>query len=118
MAKKTTGYSSTCTQHPGFDAIGRCKQCGKPFCSQCQVKGPTGLFCCENCKKMHEAFTQKAMQLDSMTKTSSMLTKLTGFVKQLIAWIILALFIAAIAHYVFNVEVPVISEWLRSVSPE
>ena len=106
--------SSTCIQHPGFQAIGRCKQCGKPFCSQCEIKGPTGVFCCAKCKVDHETFTQRAAQLDTMTKKSSIVSKLIGGLKTLIGLAILAGLIGLILHYALQIEVPIISDLLNS----
>lgn len=113
MAKPSA--SSNCLQHPGFQAIGRCKQCGKPFCSQCQIQGPTGVFCRKECQNAHEVFIQRAAQLDSMTKGTSIIGKLIGGIKTLLGLAILATLIGAIAHY-FSVDVPVISEFLNSIS--
>lgn len=62
---------SVCLNHPGVEAVGRCKQCGRPFCNACKIQGPTGLFCCEACKQKHESFTQRVGSLDAQQKRSA-----------------------------------------------
>lgn len=112
MAK---GLSSTCTVHPGFEAIGRCKQCSKPFCSECQVKGPTGIFCCQECKETHEQFIQRAQQLDNMKKESSGLPSFLILLRKII-FISFALIIVGVGLHYFGIEVPVLSQLIRNIS--
>ena len=109
-----SSISSTCTTHPGFQAVGRCKQCGKPFCSQCQVKGPTGLFCCPECKKSHEAFTERAQQLDSMRKDSTTFEKIKITVRKFLMAALFIVIVAVIFHFI-GVEIPVVSDMIRSI---
>lgn len=109
-----TGLSSKCTVHSGFEAVARCKQCGKPFCSQCQVKGPTGLFCCSDCKDSHEAFTARAQQLDTMRKDSTLFEKIKIMIRQGIFLTLAVLIIAAVLHFL-NVEIPIVSDVIRSI---
>lgn len=60
MGAKTIG----CINHPGVEALGRCRQCGKPVCSQCGVTGSKGIYCCEVCRDKHEDFLQRAQGMD------------------------------------------------------
>jgi len=108
MAK---GLASGCINHPGIEAIGRCKQCGKPYCGTCQIVGPTGKFCSEQCKTNHEVFTQRAQQLDTMKKSSTVGAKLFILAKKLIVFAIAALIIAVVLAFL-GVQVPVISDML------
>lgn len=103
---------SSCTAHPTTEAIGRCKQCGKPFCGQCRVQGPTGNFCSEDCRKAHEAFLQRAKQLDDMKARGSV----GKFVRNGITIAALILIVSAIAHY-FGYAVPVIGGFLEGIVP-
>jgi len=48
----------------GGETLGRCKQCGAPITLANMVKGPTGLFCSPDCRTRHEAFVQKAAQIE------------------------------------------------------
>lgn len=110
-----SSISSTCTTHPGFEAIGRCKQCGKPFCSDCQIKGPTGIFCCPACKESHEAFTGRAQQLDSMRRDSTTFEKIKITVRQFVMTALFILIIAVIFHFV-GVNIPIVSDTIRSIA--
>ena len=60
---------SACINHPGVEATVRCKQCGKPVCNTCVVIGPTGRFCSAGCQQRHQAFAQRAQQLDGKTRS-------------------------------------------------
>jgi hypothetical protein len=109
-----SGLASACTSHPGIEAIGRCKQCGKPFCSGCQVKGPTGLFCCTACKESHEAFTQRAQQLDSMTKGSTKWASLLIMLRKAIIMLVLLGLGAAGLTYA-GIDVPVVGPFFQNL---
>jgi hypothetical protein len=109
-----SGLSSTCTVHSGFEAVARCKQCGKPFCSKCQIKGPTGLFCCVGCKESHEAFTARAQQLDTMRKDSTFFQKIKIMLRQSFFLALAVLIIATLLHFL-NIEIPVVSNIIRSI---
>ena len=109
------GLSSNCTTHPGFEAIGRCKQCGKPFCSKCQIKGPTGIFCCPECKETHEAFTTRAQQFDSMRRDSTTFEKIKITIRKVVMTALFILIIAVIFHFV-GVDIPVVSDTIRSIT--
>lgn len=61
---------SACVNHPGIEATVRCKQCSRPVCDTCIVTGPTGRFCCPECKQKHEVFTQRAQQMDGKARTT------------------------------------------------
>jgi hypothetical protein len=56
---------STCIYHPTKQAVNRCKQCGAGTCHPCTVAGPTGRFCSERCRDTHEAFSQRAQELNT-----------------------------------------------------
>jgi hypothetical protein len=53
-----------CINHPGIEAIGRCRQCSKPVCRECGVAGTKGIYCCEMCRDKHEQFMQRAQALE------------------------------------------------------
>ena len=96
------------------DAIGRCKQCGSPVTQFNKVVGPTGMFCGDECKANHEAFTQRAGSLERTNKGTLFglpraLGKLTG---QLIVLAIIVVVIGVIGT-VF--EIPVLSPLVESV---
>lgn len=66
-AKKTSvlaGSTSGCINHPGIEAVARCKQCGMPVCGACVVKAHNGNFCSDACQQKHAAFVQRAEAMD------------------------------------------------------
>jgi hypothetical protein len=98
--------------HPTVEAFGRCKQCTKPFCSACEVAGPTGSFCSEACKKKHETFVQRAAKLDDMQRDTSFFGKLWIRVRKVLAFVIIALILALAVHFM-GVTVPWLSDILN-----
>lgn len=102
------GLASGCVNHPPIEAIGRCKQCGKPYCGTCQIVGPTGKFCSDACKESHEVFTQRAQQLDSMKKSSGFGAKLFVIAKKIVIFGLAALIIATVLAAI-GVNIPVVS---------
>lgn len=101
--------TSGCTNHPPIAAVGRCKQCGKPFCSTCQVVGPTGKFCSEPCKAQHEHFVQRAAKLDQMRSTSGVFGKIVDKLRKWAVFTVAGLIVAVALHF-FGVNVPFISD--------
>lgn len=98
------GMASNCINHPGVEAAARCKQCNKPVCSACVVKGPTGNFCSQACKERNESFVQRAATLDSMRRPSTFGTKLKRLVGKLIVVLIL-LIALGVAGSLMNIPV-------------
>ncbi len=58
------GTHTLCPVHVTRQATFRCKQCGKPGCSMCQVSSPLGSFCSELCRERFEAFARKAQDVE------------------------------------------------------
>ncbi len=106
------GIASACINHPTVESCGRCKQCSKPFCSACEVPGPTGSFCSEACQKKHEVFVQRAAKLDDMQRDTSFFGKLWIRIRKLLVFLIVALILAVAAHF-FGVTVPWLSDILN-----
>jgi hypothetical protein len=111
MAK---GLASTCTLHPGFESVGRCKQCSKPYCSDCQVKGPTGMFCCEACKEMHEAFVNRAQQLDGMRKDSTTFSSIKILLRKILL-VVIVLGVAAVGLTYLGIDLPVVGPKIQDL---
>ncbi len=108
------GTASGCINHPGIEAVGRCKQCGRPYCGSCKVQGPTGYFCSDACKGSHEKFTERAQRLDKMSRTGGLTVRLMGLLKKAVFWSVLALVAAGVATY-FGFNVPVLGEFLKGI---
>ena len=110
----SSGTLSSCLNHPSIEAVGRCKQCGKPFCGTCEVLGPTGRFCSDACKQRHEVFVKRASKLDDMRRTSGVFGKLMARLKKLLVYAAAILIIAVIIHF-FGVRVPIVSDIINKV---
>lgn len=105
---------SSCINHPTIEAAGRCKQCGKPFCSACHVHGPTGNFCSEECRGKHEAFTKRAAELDAKRRKGGIGRRIWLLTRNVVIWALIVLLAVGIATY-FGIEVPVLSDVVRSL---
>lgn len=111
------GAPSSCINHPGVEASGRCKQCGKPFCNACAVAGPTGRFCSDTCKEKHQAFIQRAQQLDRQSVVSGgFLLKLRRMAIKLVIWAAVIL-VAVYFLTKYDIEVPILSDLIRRYIP-
>jgi hypothetical protein len=95
-----------CIHHPNMQAINRCKQCTVPTCHKCTVVGPTGKFCSENCKNIHEAFIRRSQELNTRA-SSTFFVKLRSRVATLL-FIVVVMFAAGVVGTVFYI--PVLSE--------
>jgi hypothetical protein len=109
------GSESGCINHPGVEAVIRCKQCGRPACSVCRVKGPTGDFCSDACKDKHQAFVARAQQLESGRKVRRPFP-LWRIVRKALAWSLLLVLVVLIAA-IFGVEIPYLTPLLRQILP-
>lgn len=95
------------------DAIGRCKQCGSPVTQFNKVVGPTGMFCGDECKVNHEAFTQRAGSLERQTKGSFFgIPRFLG--KAVGKLIVLAIIIVAIGVVGTIFEIPVLTPMVEN----
>lgn len=98
--------SSGCINHPGVEAVLRCKMCGRPVCGACIETGPTGRFCSTSCRDKHQAFAARAQQLDGRGG-SGLYTKL----KRLVTWLIIAAVVLASIGFISVIYyIPVVSE--------
>ena len=98
--------SSGCINHPGVEAVARCKQCGKPVCGMCVKKGPTGNFCSDGCRDQYATFIERAADFDARGRKSGWVRKLrTVFVKL----ILLVLGLAVLVFLGAQFDVPVLS---------
>jgi len=103
---------SGCVNHPGFEAVTRCKQCGKPICAKCIVSAPGGTFCSVLCREKYEEFVKRADLLERSKKgpkVSDGLRKVWRFMFRLVVWIVLLLAIA-VGLSLVGVRVPVVAD--------
>ncbi len=54
-----------CINHPGVDAVGRCRQCSKPVCKQCGIVSTNDLYCSEACREKYEQYMHRAQSRES-----------------------------------------------------
>lgn len=102
---------SACINHPSIEATVRCKQCGTPVCNACMVAGATGRFCSNACRDKHQAFVQRAQQLDGKARTS-FFAKLRRWA----GWLIMAALVAVVLGVVGTLfEVPVLTPLVYQV---
>ena len=110
------GSEQLCINHPSVQAVARCKQCGKAVCSSCVHRGPTGNFCCEECKEKHQAFIKRAQDMDDRPNkgqfVSSMAVKRWLF--RLVGVAVLVVIVAVALSYL-GVSVPVLSRIGKAV---
>jgi len=53
-----------CFFHTGRPAVARCKQCGRPVCSQCRIVGEDGIFCSEKCRQTFAIFAKRIKEME------------------------------------------------------
>lgn len=94
---------AACINHPAVEATGRCKQCGRPMCRACTIVGPTGHFCSEPCKEKHQAFVQRAQQLESK-RGGNFGMKLRKAFGSLIVVVVVAAVVLGLGYF-FNVPI-------------
>ena len=95
-----------CIHHPNMQAVNRCKQCTVPTCHKCTVVGPTGKFCSENCKNIHEAFIRRSQELN--TKAGSVFFVKIRKLLTTLLFLVVVMFAAGVVGTVFYI--PVLSE--------
>ncbi len=109
MGAKTIG----CINHPGVEAIGRCRQCSKPVCRECGVTAASGVFCSDACREKHEQFMQRARALDlNVGNRRGLLFRLR---KLLGGFITLGALLFAIGFVATIFEIPVLYDLVLSV---
>jgi len=57
-----------CFFHTGRAAIIRCKQCGRPLCTDCRHITPHGIFCGVDCGERFEVFAMRAEENEEKRK--------------------------------------------------
>ncbi|MBU2495072.1 MAG: B-box zinc finger protein [Candidatus Omnitrophota bacterium] len=58
------GGEGECFFHTGRPAVTRCKQCGKPLCSDCRLVTEDGLFCSDKCAQTTGVFVKRSQNLE------------------------------------------------------
>ncbi len=105
--------ASGCINHPGMEAVARCKMCGKPVCGACVEKGPTGAFCSTVCRDKHEAFVQRAQEQADRPKPAG--ANVRKLVSILIKLSILLAVVVGIGVLSVMFQIPVLEGFTRKV---
>jgi len=114
----TKGIASVCVTHPAVEAIGRCKVCNKPFCGACRVQGPTGNFCSQACKEKHEAYVQRAQQLEERKPSFFKGSTFRRWVKRGVILVVVLLIVSVVAAFM-DYDIPLIGgfgRWVRNLT--
>lgn len=106
--------ASGCINHSAVEAVARCKQCGKPVCGQCVVKGPTGSFCSESCQQKNEMFTKKARDLEKKGNMGPGAASGGSMIGKIVALLVVLAILAVAAAYL---NVPVVGPLVRQYLP-
>ena len=102
---------SDCIYHPSKPATNWCKQCGSPTCHRCTVTGPSGKFCSDRCREIHEAFARHAQAVNTRAP-STLFVKIRSAIGSLLVLSAVCLAIGVVATVI---EIPVVSALTRSV---
>lgn len=60
-----------CFYHTGRPSVTRCKQCGRPLCSECRIVKSEGIFCGEKCADSFKVFAQRTEENEAKCGRSS-----------------------------------------------
>jgi len=53
-----------CFFHTGRPAVTRCKQCGRPLCSECRRITSEGIFCSDKCAETAKVHSERLRQIE------------------------------------------------------
>ena len=77
-----------CFFHSGRPAVIRCKQCGKPLCSECRKITADGIFCSDECAQRYGVFAERAENLEEQRR-SMRPSRTVGVIKVIIVLAVL-----------------------------
>jgi hypothetical protein len=87
-----------CANHPGVETSLRCNKCGKPICSKCAIRTPTG-YRCRECVRGQQRIFETAEWYDYalgfatggiLSFLASLLVGLISGIAGIFAWFIIA----------------------------
>jgi hypothetical protein len=100
------GDESYCLRHSEVEAVGRCRQCGVPFCAKCRVEVPEGTYCSMECRAKHMHFVNRSEELNR--------GKRGGILQKSLMVLLFAAGLAAVLHFL-GIDVPVVSDLIGGV---
>ncbi|HPP66788.1 MAG TPA: B-box zinc finger protein [bacterium] len=86
-----------CFFHTGRPAVTRCKQCGRPLCSECRLITPEGIFCGEKCAETAKIAAERLREIEEKRAASQ-----KGTIQIVIGRIISIIIIFAILYAVYK----------------
>ncbi len=100
-----------CINHPGVEAVARCRQCGKPVCGACVVIGPSGKFCSESCRDQHQRFIERARELDlKKGRGIGLFKRLKRRTVKVVMFALAILMLATVLTYLNILDIPVLRD--------
>ncbi|MCM8829877.1 MAG: B-box zinc finger protein [Candidatus Omnitrophica bacterium] len=69
-----------CFFHTGRPAVARCKQCGRPLCSECRIIKEDGIFCSLECAERFAVFARRAEALEAKRSKGNGIAGLIKFI--------------------------------------
>jgi len=98
---------SYCIRHSEVAAVGRCRQCGVPYCSECKVQTSQGNYCSMECRAKHKRFANRSEELNR--------GKRGGIPQKAIFLVLVAVGLVVVLHF-FDVNVPILSDLIRGLA--
>jgi len=82
-----------CFFHTGRPAVTRCKQCGRPLCSECRIITEEGIFCSKECAERFSVFAKRAEEIEAKRSRNNGLSGLMKFIIFLVVLFVIYLII-------------------------
>lgn len=102
-----------CINHPGVEAMGRCRQCSKPVCKECGYVAPAGMYCSQACQDKHEDFMKRAVDVDlNKRQKRSLRQRFGGLVTFVVIVTVVALGLLLLSRVI---HIPYVSYWSITV---
>lgn len=102
-----------CFNHPGTEAMGRCRQCSKPICKECGFVTPAGMYCSNECRDKHEDFMKRATDVDLSKRQKRSLRARLGSVFSFVVVLVVLFFGALLLGWL--VHIPYLSSFSITV---
>jgi hypothetical protein len=103
--------ASKCINHDYRDAVGRCRQCHKPLCGECQLVTEEGVFCGEECYEKAKAFHARVAAMEPQEKSKRRLPAGLGCLLKLAVFVLIVVLVLR-----FGLGIDSIDSFLELVS--
>lgn len=82
-----------CFYHTGRPSVARCRQCGRPLCTECRIVKPEGIFCSQKCADSFKVFANRAEEIEAKRDKGSGINSLVKFIIFLVVLFIIYLIV-------------------------